>query len=217
MLGVSAGILLARYMPWVDPETFGPVYWSAHLHAVSVLAIPTVYFMAGVLFAVAVLARNEIVPFIAALVLLLGYVLGDYFLSDIKYEQVAALLDPFGVRTFTLATKYWTVAEKNTLSVGWNGLMLWNRLLWIGVGLAVFLFGHFRFSFSEKKAKAKTFEPEIEAAGSGGAGTAGLHVSLRSLGQVSWFSQGSHARDGHQRSFHHHTSAILTTLISCST
>src|SRR5215467_6610328 len=32
MFGVSAGILLARYMPWVDPDRWGAVDWSAHLH-----------------------------------------------------------------------------------------------------------------------------------------------------------------------------------------
>src|SRR5262249_37101841 len=109
MLGVSAGILLARYMPLVDPDRWGAVDWSAHLHAVTVLVLPTVFFMAAVLFAVAVLARNEIVPFVAAIVLLVGYIVGDSIVTDIKYEWIGALLDPFAVRTMGLVTKYWTV------------------------------------------------------------------------------------------------------------
>jgi ABC-2 type transport system permease protein len=167
LLGVSAGILIAKYMPWVDPELWGPVKWSAHLHAITVFAIPTIFFMAAVLFAVAVLARNEIIPFVAALVLLIGYLLGDALLSDIRYEHVAALLDPFGIRTFALVTKYWTVAEKNSTSVGWTGIMLWNRLLWIGVGAVVFMFAYFRFSFAEKKSKAKKAEAENDAVATG--------------------------------------------------
>src|SRR5262249_16753577 len=154
MLGISVGILLGKFMPWVDSELWGPVYWSAHLHAITVQAIPTVFFMVAVLFAGAVIVRNEVIPFVAALVLLLGYIAGDFLLSDIKYEKIAALLDPFGVRTFSLATKYWTVAEKNTTSLGWSGLMLWNRLLWIAVGVSVFLFAYFRFNFAEKRTKA---------------------------------------------------------------
>ena len=31
MLGVSIGILLAKYMPWVDANRFERVFWSAHL------------------------------------------------------------------------------------------------------------------------------------------------------------------------------------------
>ena len=167
LLGVSAGILLGKYMPWVDRELWGPVSWSAHLHAITVFAAPTVFFMAAVLFAVAVLARNEIIPFVAALLLLIGYLLGDALLSDIKYEHVGALLDPFGIRTFALVTKYWTVAEKNTVSVGWSGLMLWNRILWIAAGAAVFAFAYFRFSFAEKKARAKVLDDDRDSTSAG--------------------------------------------------
>jgi ABC-2 type transport system permease protein len=159
MLGVSAGILAAKYMSWVDPAQWGPVDWSAHFHSITVFALPNVFIMAAILFAIAVLARNEIVPFIASLVLFIGYGVGDYLLRDIRYEQIAALADPFGIRTLALVTKYWTVAEKNTVSAGFSGVMLWNRLLWIGVAVAIFVFAYFRFSFTEKRSKAKLVDP----------------------------------------------------------
>ena len=79
MLGVSIGILLAKYMPWVDSERWGPVSWSAHLQGILVFAIPNTIFMAAVLFAIAVLARNEIVSFIGALLLLTGLWRGGRF------------------------------------------------------------------------------------------------------------------------------------------
>ena len=49
--------------------------------------------------------------------------------DDLEHETWAALLDPFAIRTFALATKYWTVAEKNTLAIGYTGLLLWNRII----------------------------------------------------------------------------------------
>ncbi len=73
MVGVSLGILLAKYMPWVDPERWGPVNWAAHLKGIVIFAVPNAFFIAAVLFAIAVLARNEIVSFVAALILLTGY------------------------------------------------------------------------------------------------------------------------------------------------
>ncbi len=51
---------------------------------------------------------------------------------------MAAMLDPFAIRTYDLATKYWTVAEKNNLTIGFSGLLLWNRLMWLSVGGAIF-------------------------------------------------------------------------------
>ncbi len=120
--------------------------------------------MAAVLFAVAVLARNEIVSFVAALILLTGYGVAGALLQDIQHEKIAALLDPFGIRAFDLVTRYWTVAEKNSIAVGFTGLLLWNRLLWIGVGCLVFAVAYSRFSFAERSTKPKPVEADAEEA-----------------------------------------------------
>jgi len=154
MLGVSIGILLAKYMPWVEPERWERVIWSAHLKGIIVFAVPNAFFMAAILFTIAVLARNEIVSFVGALLLLTGYGVSETLLSDIERERIAALLDPFAIRTFALATKYWTVAEKNSNSLGLSGLMFWNRLLCVGVGALFLIFAYYRFSFAERRQKA---------------------------------------------------------------
>jgi ABC-2 type transport system permease protein len=155
MLGVSFGILLAKYMPWADPDRWGPVAWSAHIKSILLFAVPNTFIMAAVLFAIAILARNEIVSFVGALLLITAYGVSDTLLQDIEREKISALLDPFGIRTFSLATKYWTVAEKNTLSLGYSGLLLWNRLLWLAVAAAIFLFAYYRFSFAERSKKSR--------------------------------------------------------------
>jgi ABC-2 type transport system permease protein len=153
MLGVSIGILLAKYMPWVEPERWERVIWSAHLKGIFVFAVPNAFFMAAILFTIAVLARNEIVSFVGALLLITGYTVT--LLNDVEREHIAALLDPFAIRTFALATKYWTVAEKNSNSLGLSGLMLWNRLLWVAVGALFLILACYRFSFSERRQKAR--------------------------------------------------------------
>ena len=111
MLGVSAGILLAKYMPWVDPVQWGPVSWTAHLHAILVFALPNALIIAAILYAVAVLARNEVMPFIAALVLLIGYIAAGVLLQDLRHEQFVIFADPFGIRTFALTATENTPVE----------------------------------------------------------------------------------------------------------
>ena len=162
-LGVSIGILLAKYMPWVDADRWGPVNWMAHVQGIVVFAVPNAVFIAAVLFAIAVLARNEIAPFIGGLVLLTGYAVADALTQNLEREKLAAMLDPFAIRTFSVATKYWTVAEKNTRTIGFDGMLLWNRLLWLAVGGLVFAFAYSRFSFAEKRKKVKAV-PERESA-----------------------------------------------------
>jgi ABC-type transport system involved in multi-copper enzyme maturation permease subunit len=156
MLAVSVAMLLAKVAPWVDAERFGPIIWKAHLYAVLVFAVPNTFLFAAILFAIAVLVRNEIASFVGALILLVGYGVADGLLQNLDRAEFGALLDPFGIRAFSYATKYWTVADRNSLSLGLSGMMLWNRLLWLTLGVAVFVFAYYRFSFAEKTTKAKT-------------------------------------------------------------
>ncbi|HET9803602.1 MAG TPA: hypothetical protein VFP96_10210, partial [Candidatus Acidoferrum sp.] len=73
------------------------------------------------------------------------------------------MLDPFAIRTYAYITRYWTVADKNTLSIDYSGYMLWNRLLWITVALVIFVFAYYRFSFTERKQKSRPGSAEPSA------------------------------------------------------
>src|SRR5579863_7101370 len=50
MLGVSLGILVAKYMPWVEADRWGPIVWQAHLKGILVFALPNTLFIAAVVF-----------------------------------------------------------------------------------------------------------------------------------------------------------------------
>ena len=162
MLGISLGILAGKWMPWVDPERWGPVNWTAHLYGILVFAIPNTLFVAAIIFAIAVLTRSTVTSFIGALVLLTGYGVGAALTTDVQHETWAALLDPFGIRTFALATKYWTVADKNTLVIGYSGLLLWNRVIWLAAGAAIFAFAYSRFRFEERAGRSKKARDNAE-------------------------------------------------------
>ena len=70
MLGVSLGMLAAKYMPWVDAERWGPVRWDAHWYGILVFAIPNTFFIAAIIFTIAVLTRSTVTAFIGGLILL---------------------------------------------------------------------------------------------------------------------------------------------------
>jgi ABC-2 type transport system permease protein len=148
MSGVTLGILAGKYMPWTDAERWGPVRWDAHLSGLLTLAVPDTIFAAAVIFAVAILTRSTITSFVAALLMLVAYGVAGVLSRDIERETLAALLDPFGIRTYMHLTKYWTVAERNGLILGAGGLMLWNRLLWLLVSAAILVGACARFRFT---------------------------------------------------------------------
>jgi len=155
LFGVSVGILLARHMPWITPERWGPVVWSAHLWGILVFALPNTILIAAIIFAIAVLTRSTIASFVGSLILITAYSVSQALTSDLKNESLGALIDPFAIRTFSLATKYWTVADKNSLVIGYSGLLLWNRIIWLGVGALIFAFAYWRFSFAQRARAGK--------------------------------------------------------------
>jgi hypothetical protein len=155
LLGVSLGIWLGtglnpifNYLP---DNRFGPFEIYGHVMGILVLAIPSLLFAAGILYAVAINTRSTLYSFVAAAALMVGYITAGSLIKDLKNEQLAMLLDPFGLRAFSIMTKYWTVEEKNTMVLGFQGGMLLNRLLWTAVGLVALFIGYLKFDFSEKK------------------------------------------------------------------
>jgi len=84
-------------------------------------------------------------------------------MEDWENQNLGALLDPFGINTNSHVTRYWTVAEQNSQTVSFSGLILWNRLLWMGVGLLSLLFTFWKFDFNlvgnaSKKQKKKALK-----------------------------------------------------------
>jgi ABC-2 type transport system permease protein len=160
MLGVSFGALLAKLMPWADADRFGPVVGSAHWLGMLVFALPNTLFVAAIMFTIAALTRSTIVSFLGGLLLLVADIVAGVLTEKLENEKLAAIVDPFGNNAFAFMTKYWTVADRNSHALGLSGMLLWNRLLWVAVGLVVFAFCCWRFSFSERASRARTRKEE---------------------------------------------------------
>ncbi len=153
MLGVSIGILLAKFGPWIEASRWGAVDWMAHLNGIIVFAIPNTLLFASVVFAISVLTRSTLYSFIGTLLFIVAYAVSSSWLADMENETFGAMLDPLGMGAFSVITKYWAVEEKNTLSVGLSGLMLANRALWMTIVGTVLGFAYWRFTFAEGNRK----------------------------------------------------------------
>jgi hypothetical protein len=155
LLGVSLGALIGPMMPWVQPERYGDVIWSSHLHGLAIFAIPNTLIIGVIVYGMALISRNNVVPFVGSMVILLLYVISQGYTRDIEKEWLANLLDPFGSQPLSLASKYMTVDEKNTRAVPLTGNILMNRAIWIGIGFLALLALYSRFSFSAPRERGK--------------------------------------------------------------
>ncbi|MDA9858609.1 M1 family aminopeptidase [Rubripirellula sp.] len=162
MLGVSIGILLAKYMPWVEPEDWGPVSWSAHFWGLAVSAVPNAIIVSALIFAVAVYTRSTIGAFIAAILLIVGSAIASALVANLDNQTLAALVDPFGTTAMESVTRYWTVDDRNIQVVTLSGLVLANRVFWLAISVSVLMLAYWRFSFTERQRAPRKMEDAKE-------------------------------------------------------
>lgn len=154
-LGIFLAIWFAGMSPWVDAKEVGPFYLGAYVNSFFLFILPNTLFIGAIIFALAALYRSSVISFIGAIILMVGYGISGSLMADLDNELVAKMLDPFGIRTFSLETKYWTQEDKNTMWLGFSGPLLLNRILWIAVALGVFALTYVRFSFTKRKERRK--------------------------------------------------------------
>ena len=154
-LGVIIGSILSPFFGWVDADRFGQFYLETFINNYFLFILPNVFFAGAIIYALANKWKSTTISFVGVLIIIIGYVVSGTLMSDMDNETLAALSDTFGIRAYSAYTKYYTPIEKNTLSPGFTGLLLWNRLIWIAAGTIILLISYFSFSFQEKNKKSK--------------------------------------------------------------
>ncbi|MBN1205692.1 MAG: hypothetical protein JXB05_12305 [Myxococcaceae bacterium] len=165
MLAIAFGLAFGAAIVYVlDPTQLTAHSTSAYLWPFVVGVWPTLFFAGALFFSLAALTRRMAPVYVGMVVLVLGYAVLSSALADVQNQEVGALLDPFGLLTFDVATRYWTPAERNTQLVPLTGLMLGNRLLWCAVGAALLGLAIARFRTTVDEHRGRRAE-ESEAPG----------------------------------------------------
>jgi len=148
------GTLVGSFMPWLDPERIGAFSIEPYLFSVFAVVLPNMFVTCALFFAVAAMTRSMMAAYLAALGFLIVYVV---VASNTDPERIStlALGGPFGQVAFEQVTRYWTVAERNTVVPAFAGTLLYNRLIWVGLGCIVLLVTRLLFRFELGKRDAK--------------------------------------------------------------
>ena len=153
LLGLLLAVVLGT--PLNEPEQVGVFQLAPYLQAVGLFLVPNAVLAGAIIYCLTVLTRNTVYAFIAALVLMVGFLLAGLLTPQLETPASVLLLDPFGLRTLHALTKYWTVAEKNTQVLAFAGPLLTNRLVWLGIAGALMGLTHGLFSFTTATGTAK--------------------------------------------------------------
>jgi hypothetical protein len=144
--GTMFGTFLGTFAPWADHTRIGPNHLWTYLQPFLSILVVQIFFLGSVFFAVAALTRKLFIVYLQGVALFMVYIIGiTVFSATRSLERFwSGILDPVGFILFDDVTRYWTVIEKNTMLVTWSpalsgGVLLYNRLLWLAVGLVSLL------------------------------------------------------------------------------
>ncbi|MDF2436636.1 MAG: hypothetical protein K0Q95_1012 [Bacteroidota bacterium] len=147
--GSVFGHMLACSFPGIDAEKLGPFSLMNYLQPFLYFVIPNTLLVGAIFFSFVTFSRNMIAGYVGCVALILIKGIASSLLQDIDNQYMAALLEPFGEQALNQTTRYWSPAEQNTLSIPFEGVLLYNRLLWFGIGLGVTILTYLRFQFSQ--------------------------------------------------------------------
>jgi ABC-2 type transport system permease protein len=137
MLACALGVAVGGLMPWIDATRLGPASWHGYAWAFGVMVVPDMLFIAALLFLLATTTRSLLATYIGLIVyFVLNSVVG-LLTRDVNNHFLAAMLDPFGGRTLALVTRYWSADQANHDLPALSGVLLFNRVLWSAIGVAM--------------------------------------------------------------------------------
>src|SRR5450755_4643272 len=142
--GLIIGAYLGAFAPWADHARIGPNHLRWYLEPFVSIVVVQIFFMGSLFFAVAALTRKIFIVYLQGVALFMVYLVGvTVFSATRSLEHFwSGVLDPVGLLLNNAVSRYWSVEQKNTLLYPWDfsgyspGVFLYNRLLWIAVGLA---------------------------------------------------------------------------------
>ncbi len=136
-LGLPLGTWLGTFAPWADGTRIvhGPASW--YLVPFLEIVVVQTFFLGSIFFAVAALSRRIFIVYLQGVTLFMIYIVSlTIFSATRSLERFwSTVFDPIGLLAFNNVTRYWTVADKNSLLLPLDGPFLYNRLLWFAVGV----------------------------------------------------------------------------------
>ncbi|WP_108804193.1 M1 family aminopeptidase [Aquimarina sp. Aq107] len=157
--GVLCGMIVGEFMPW--HQDLLPFMLINYVQSFVVIVLPILFFGASLFFVTGMLSRKLLVVYTQGIFLFVVFLLT----KAIKNEYLQALLDPFSLTTLTKISKNWSVTERNSLEILFNGVMLHNKLFWMVLGGIILVIGYRKFSFtisSKTSKKNKIKKSNIE-------------------------------------------------------
>ncbi|HKS54042.1 MAG TPA: hypothetical protein VJS12_02085, partial [Steroidobacteraceae bacterium] len=144
-VAMALAIMLGTLMPGLDPQQLGPFSLHPYLWVFAVVIVPNMIFLGALMSLLAVTTRRLLGVVLGALGFVVLWFIAAALTDDIQYDKIMSLIDPFAVQATDRAMRYWSVNERNTQLPLLSGLLLTNRVLWLGISAVLMVIAHVAF------------------------------------------------------------------------
>lgn len=149
IIASAIGITLGFYLPGANSDLVGPFKIMNYLQPFLVYIIPNVFFYGAIVFAITAFLRNVNIGFMFVLVMIILQFAAQSSLPTMDDTYWVELLEPTGDSATYNLIRYWTPEEQSTQLIPITGTLLYNRLVWLGIAILVFVSVLFKFKFSQ--------------------------------------------------------------------
>lgn len=158
--GVFIGMIGSEYMPWQNPDDYLAFSLLPYVHVFFVISLPTLFFAASLFFVSGTLSRNLMVVYTQGIVIFVLFILT----KSIDNTILKSILDPFSLTTITGVTEHWSIAERTSNLIPVTGVLIYNKLFWITLGLISLYIGYYKFNFNVLKSSNRTKKKHLAIA-----------------------------------------------------
>lgn len=161
---LQLGLMLAQFSPWLDSKQFQPFNALIYLNPFLKISVTNIFIASSFYTLVAILSKKKLYVNMSAVLMYLVYTGVMAFNSKLDLKEITAIFDMFGLSTLGLMTENWTIAQRNTELLPFSSYFMYNRLLWLGIGLCIYLisFKLYKFSYPLDRVKRKEKKDKLD-------------------------------------------------------
>ena len=142
VLAGTLGMIAGTFMPWLDPQRVAAFAWQPYVVSYFLLVVPNLLVFSVFSYGVARLTRSVALSFAVPL-LMVAFALFINGRAGPDSRDWLSIFDPFGALALERASRYWSLAQLNSLLP--VALLPANRTLWLGLATLVLALTCWRF------------------------------------------------------------------------
>ena len=166
-LALPLGVWLSTHLgPAIGKATaaqYGVNKPMFYLYPFLTLALPNLFFTSALFYGLVAVMRNVKIIYFGGLMLFLCYFIALFFLNHTANMTVIGMADPFALNWVRAQMFNSNYIQQNNDVLTVSGPLLYNRLLWPGIGIAIVLVTYLRFNFERFFAGRRDKAMEDEA------------------------------------------------------